>query len=110
MVTGEDATGGKCEPGSLGLVTLSEAIGELRRELSAAVAKAQGEDIRFEVGEVSIELTVAVERELAGAGGVKFWVVNAETSASSTRSTTLALTVPLTPRSSSGGPLLTGRD
>ncbi|MEV5069573.1 hypothetical protein MRBLMI12_001149 [Microbacterium sp. LMI12-1-1.1] len=95
---------------SFGSVSLADAIGELRRELAEAVTKAQDEEIRFEVGEVSIELSVVVERELGASGGVKFWVVNAGANASSTRSATVALTVPLTPRDAGGGSLLTGRE
>jgi hypothetical protein len=95
---------------AFGTVSLAEAIGELRRELAASVASGQDQEIRFEVGEVLVELSLVIEREVGGKGGVKFWVLNAEGSARTGRAVTHRLTVPLTPRSKTGGPVLTGRD
>jgi hypothetical protein len=95
---------------AFGAVSLAEAIGELRRELTASVASGQDQEIGFEVGEVLVELSLAMEREVGGKGGVKFWVVNAEGSARTGRAVTHRLTVPLTPRRKTGGPVVTGRD
>ena len=94
---------------TFGSVSLSEAIAQLRSELTESVAAGQAEEIRFEVGEVVVELSLTVEREFGGSGGVKFWVVNADAKASQNRSVIHTLTVPLTPRARDGGPLLTGR-
>jgi hypothetical protein len=40
---------------------LAQVIGQLRRELS--VAMREGEDLRFELGPVELELTIAVSKE-----------------------------------------------
>ncbi|MGH3701282.1 MAG: trypco2 family protein, partial [Pseudonocardiaceae bacterium] len=44
-------------------VELAQVIGQLRQELSAAMREGEGEDLRFELGTVELELTVAVSRE-----------------------------------------------
>ena len=89
-----------------GEISLADAIGELRGELTEAVSKSAGKDILFEVGEVEIEFAVAVERRVGGSAGVKFWIVNAGAEASSTRSATHRLTGPLRRRTPSGVPVL----
>lgn len=91
-------------------ISLADAIGQLRRDISEAVAKSKDQDILFEVGQVEMQFEVAVEREVGGSAGVKFWVVNAEAAASTTRTGTHTLTVPLLPRTAAGGPVLTERD
>jgi hypothetical protein len=42
---------------------LAQVIGQLRRELSAAMRDGEGVDLRFELGPVELELTVAVSKE-----------------------------------------------
>lgn len=59
-------------------IPLSEVISELRRELLEARHDGDDHQIRFRVEEASVELEVAVTKEFAGGGGVKFWVYNAE--------------------------------
>ena len=89
-------------------IELTEAIGELRRELTAAIAAAATEELRFKVGEVSIEFEVGIERLTSGKGGIRFWVleVGGERSVSAVR--THRLKVPLTPVGVDGGPVMTG--
>jgi hypothetical protein len=48
------------------MIELAEVIGELRRELQAAMNDGEGEQLRFELGPVELEATVAVEK--AGGG------------------------------------------
>ena len=57
------------------MIELAEVIGELRRELQEAINAGEGEQLRFELGPVELEATVAVEK--GGGGGVKvrFWVL-----------------------------------
>jgi hypothetical protein len=55
---------------------LSEAIGELRTELLAAVDNAAGEQLRFAVETIEVELQVVATRTVKGeAGGNLFGVV-----------------------------------
>ena len=90
-------------------VTISDAIGQLRSELSQSIAGSEGEDLRFLVRDVTVELQVAVERTTAGQGGIK-WVVEAGVSRSSSGSRTHTVTITLEPRLSNGGPILTSRE
>jgi hypothetical protein len=88
---------------------LAESIGSLRRELAQAIAAGADEDLRFEVGEIQLQLTVTAERSREGSGGIKFWVVNASGGVGASDATSHTITIPLTPRPKGGGPTLTGR-
>ncbi|MDQ3403786.1 MAG: hypothetical protein M3548_10380 [Actinomycetota bacterium] len=76
-------------------VELSAVISQLRAELTAAIAEGEGEDLRFELGPVELELSVAIGREAGGSGKVKFWVVEAgadgKVSSTATQRVTLSL-------------------
>lgn len=62
-------------------IGLAEMIENLRQELLEAQIKSENADIKFSVENIDLELKVQVQRdtEVGGKGGVKFWVVNAET-------------------------------
>ena len=47
------------------MIELAEVIGELRRELQEAINAGEGEQLRFELGPVELEATVAVEKGAA---------------------------------------------
>jgi Trypsin-co-occurring domain 2 len=49
------------------MIELAEVIAELRRELQEAMNAGEGEQLRFELGPVELEATVAVEK--SGGGG-----------------------------------------
>src|SRR5687767_6755699 len=89
-------------------VGLTEAIGALRADLSSAIAAGVDESLRFEVGEVTIEFEVALERSRGGEGGLNIWVLTLGGQASRSQTTTHRLTVPLKPVASDGGTVLTG--
>lgn len=59
------------------MIELAQVIRELRTELNAAIADGAGEELQFTVGPIELELTVAVTREAAAGGKIKFWVVEA---------------------------------
>ena len=44
-------------------IGLQDAIEALRKELSASIVAAADEELRFEVGQITIEMQVAVERK-----------------------------------------------
>jgi hypothetical protein len=57
------------------MIELAEVIGELRRELQQAMNAGEGEPLRFELGPVELEATVAVEKGGGGGAKVRFWVI-----------------------------------
>ncbi|MGW7529992.1 trypco2 family protein [Streptomyces sp. NPDC054783] len=58
-------------------VELSDVIKQLRQELKEAVSAGDGQDLRFELGPVELELTVAIEKAASTGAKVRFWVVDA---------------------------------
>jgi hypothetical protein len=90
-------------------IELSELIGDLRTELTEAVAAANGADgLRFELGPVGLEVTVAVTKEAAPGARVKFWVVEAGVDASVSRTATQKITLTLRPVVAGGTAYVSG--
>jgi hypothetical protein len=77
------------------MIELAEVISELRAELDRARLAAEGSALRFGLGPVELEVTVALSREGKTGGKVKFWVaeVNAEGKLSSTSTQRIKLTL-----------------
>ncbi|MEV7865539.1 trypco2 family protein [Streptomyces sp. NPDC088124] len=80
------------------VVELSELIRELRRELNTAMADGRDDAVRFELGPVEIEATVAVERDASANGKVRFWVVEAGANGSYAHAQTQRITLTLQPK------------
>lgn len=76
-------------------VPLVEAIRSLRRELAAAMKESEGEDIRFRLRDVELELQMGVTSKTGAQGGIQFWVVSlgAEGSVSTIRTHTVKLSL-----------------
>jgi Trypsin-co-occurring domain 2 len=76
-------------------IELAELIGQLRSELTEAMTAGDGEDLRFFLGPVELELTVAVDREAKPGAKVRFWVVElgAETKLGSSSTQKIKLTL-----------------
>jgi hypothetical protein len=92
-------------------VGLKEAIEALRTELSASILEAADKDLRFEVGEISMEFQFEVERAVEGSTGIKFWVVELGGKGSRTTTSVHTVTIPLKPVSQDGtSPVLTGSE
>lgn len=91
-------------------IGLREAIAALRGELIESIVAAQGERLRFEVGEVVMEFQVEVEQSVEGKGGIKFWVVEMGGGGSNKDKATHKVTVPLRPVRADGKPVLTGSE
>jgi hypothetical protein len=91
-------------------VELAQVIGQLRRELSAAMRDGEGEDLRFELGPVELELTVAVSREAGPNAKVRFWVIElgAEATVSSQATQRIMLTLDPRRRGVAGKALISG--
>jgi hypothetical protein len=77
------------------MIELAEVLSELRAELDRARLEAEGSALRFGLGPVELEVTVALSREGRAGGKIKFWVaeVNAEGKLSSTSTQRIKLTL-----------------
>ena len=77
------------------MIELADVISELRAELDRAWLSAEGSTLRFGLGPVELEVTVALSREGKTGGKVKFWVaeVDAEGKLSSTSTQRIKLTL-----------------
>jgi hypothetical protein len=77
------------------MIELADVISELRAELERARLAADGSALRFGLGPVELEVTVALDREGKTGGKVKFWVaeVGAEGKLSSTSTQRIKLTL-----------------
>jgi hypothetical protein len=84
------------------MIELSEVIGELRRELQEAMAAGEGQPLRFELGPVELEATVAVEKGGGGGAKVRFWVIELGGEGKANQSTTQRIKLALQPRMASG--------
>jgi hypothetical protein len=83
-------------------IPLAEAVRALRRELVEAVRQAEGEEIKFALGPVELELQVEVSNETGGAAGIAFWLVTIGGKASRTAATTHTIRLNLSPVSATG--------
>jgi NTP-dependent ternary system trypsin peptidase co-occuring protein len=92
------------------MIELGEVITELRRELQQAMSAGQGQPLRFELGPVELEATVAVEKGGGGGAKVRFWVVDLSGDAEASRSSTQRIKLALQPRlaGSQEAPWVTG--
>ncbi|MFC8667713.1 trypco2 family protein [Streptomyces sp. NPDC057199] len=80
------------------MIELSDLIRELRQQLTTAVADGAGEAVRFELGPVEVEATLAVTREEGGDAKVRLWVVDAGATGKYAQAQTQRITVTLTPK------------
>ncbi|MDQ1289317.1 MAG: hypothetical protein QG622_2883 [Actinomycetota bacterium] len=87
---------------------LSEAITQLRSQLSAAREAAVGQDLLFTVGAVEVELGVEARREAGGGGGLKFGVVSLQGKGSLSSGTTHKVKLQLQPHDRAGGSIDVG--
>jgi hypothetical protein len=56
-------------------IPLAKAIQDLRAELLTAISEGQGQDLRFKLDPVELELSVGMTYKGGGNVGVKFWVL-----------------------------------
>jgi hypothetical protein len=89
-------------------IGLKEAIGAVRKELNDSIQASFGEDLRFKVGEITLEFQVEVERIAEANAGIKFWVVDLSCKGSVDSTVTHKVIVPLSPVYKNGQAVLTG--
>ena len=80
------------------MIELAEVIADLRDELDAARRRGAGEDLRFELGPVELEVSVAVQKDAGGNAKVKFWVVELGAGGKVSSTATQRIKLTLNPR------------
>ncbi|MFJ4834341.1 trypco2 family protein [Streptomyces sp. NPDC088747] len=80
------------------MIELADMIRELRKQLTTALADGDGEAVRFELGPVEVEASVAVTREAGGDARVRLWVVDAGANGKYAHAETQRITLTLTPK------------
>lgn len=77
------------------MIELASVIRDLREELQRAAGAAEGESLRFELGPIELEMSVALERSAKGGAKVRFLVVEsgAEAAVAATRTQRITLTL-----------------
>lgn len=84
-------------------IELAAAVGAVRDELVRAAAAAEGEAVRFDVGEIQMEFAVELRQEAGVKGGFKAWVVTGDAEARAGRTRTHRVAFTLTPRNTTTG-------
>ena len=78
-------------------VELASVVRQLRAELNEALADAEGERLRFQVGPVELSLTMTVGREASPSAKIRFWVIEAGADAKLSREAVQEIKLVLTP-------------
>ncbi|MFF2301868.1 trypco2 family protein [Streptomyces sp. NPDC058128] len=92
-------------------IELADAIESVRNQLVEAAGRATGKPVAFEVGDIEMEFTIELRKEVKGGAKVKAWVVEAGADASRTRGDTHRVSFTLKPRNATtNGPWLVGDD
>ena len=80
------------------MIELASVISGLRDEMERAIVASEGEVLRFELGQIELEVSIAVERSKGAEGGVSFWVVELGAKGKKAASDTQRIKLALTPR------------
>lgn len=81
---------------------LAETIEALRNELTAAMERGSGKPLQFALGQVDVELTLAIIREGSGSGELRFGVVSFGAGGKAASETTHRLSLTLNPVAARG--------
>jgi hypothetical protein len=85
---------------------LSEMIEALRVELAVAAKAGDGQELRFEVGPIDLEVEIAVTKTTTSNAGVEFWVIKAGADRERVDAVTHRLKITLQPkRADNSGPV-----
>ena len=76
---------------------LAATVRALRAELTEAMSEGREQDLLFELGDINLEFQVAVSKDAAAEGGVRFWVVTLGAKGSMATSATHRLALTLRP-------------
>ncbi|MFJ7492847.1 trypco2 family protein [Streptomyces sp. NPDC097727] len=79
-------------------IELADAVESIRNQLIDAAGRATGRPVAFEVGDIQMEFTLELRKEIKGGAKVKAWVVEAGADASRTTGHTHKVAFTLKPR------------
>ncbi|MEU8521058.1 trypco2 family protein [Streptomyces sp. NPDC048577] len=92
-------------------IELADAIESVRDQLVEAAARATGRPVAFEVGDIQMEFSIELRREMKGGAKVKAWVAETGADASRSRGETHRVSFTLKPRdAATGGSWLVGHE
>ncbi|MER6675121.1 trypco2 family protein [Streptomyces sp. NPDC000983] len=84
-------------------IELADAIEVVRDQLMLATARGNGQDVRFEVGDIHMEFTVELRTEATTGAKVRAWVVDAGADGTRARTRTHRVAFTLTPKDTRTG-------
>ncbi len=87
-------------------VPLADAIRALRQQLSASIREGEGQDLRFQMGTVELQLQLDLSREVGGEAGASFWVVSVGAKGSSATTSRHSVKLTMEPVTSGGAAIL----
>ncbi|MEV7090849.1 trypco2 family protein [Streptomyces sp. NPDC093085] len=92
-------------------IELADAIQSVRDQLLEAATRATDTEVAFEVGDIQMEFTLELRKELKGGAKVKAWVVEAGTDAAVTSGRTHKVAFTLKPQNArTGAPWKVGNE
>ncbi|MGW2178578.1 trypco2 family protein [Streptomyces sp. NPDC001732] len=92
-------------------IELADAVESIRNQLVDAAGRATGRPLAFEVGDIQMEFTLELRKEIKGGSKVKAWVVEAGADASRATGRTHKVAFTLKPRdAATGGAWQIGND
>ena len=91
-------------------IDIGSAIDALRAQLTDARRRGADEDLRFELGDVTVEFGVEARKEGSGDAGVRFGVVSLGAKGSVSKSATHKVIINLKPRTRTGESVDIGDD
>ncbi|MGW3088188.1 trypco2 family protein [Streptomyces sp. NPDC001108] len=84
-------------------IELADAVESIRDQLVDAAGRATGSPLAFEVGDIQMEFTLELRKEIKGGGRVKAWVVDAGADATRATGRTHKVAFTLKPRTAATG-------
>ncbi|MEU3461714.1 trypco2 family protein [Streptomyces sp. NPDC006733] len=84
-------------------IELADAVEAVREGLATAAARGSGKNVRFEVGDIHMEFSVEIRRDVTGKAGVKAWVVDAGAETTRSRGRTHTVSFTLKPKNAATG-------
>ena len=90
-------------------IPLAEAISELRKQVTVAMAQAKDEELNFRLGPVELELQVKLEKSGEAEAGVKVWVLSVGTTGKLSHTETHRIKLTLEPQTGDGGDVVVKR-
>lgn len=85
------------------VIELATVIKDLRTELEAAIVAGDGAALRFELGPIELEASIAVEQSATAGSKLKFFLVEANADGKAARTNTQKVKLVLTPSLAPGG-------